>query len=302
MPVIQNHREWLEQGLAMINNQKIPYARRHLLVSLIILLVVAVSWSGYIDRQTESYVNRATVQALAAFATARVLNASISVAKSVQVGAVVSVQPFEVLDPVHDLVEQYSAIMKLAIGSLVIQKVLLEIVATGFFKILLTLLALLLLAGLFFGNGHFSNMMFRFFLLACLVRFLLILAVGLNGLVDEVYVNKKTQQNMMELEILSQEVDDLTATNVPDETSWHSGITSKLSATKDLINLKNLKKKAEVAVPAMLNLMALFMLKTLILPLLFLLALLRGFRSVWGIGLDSLRLTGRKETTALGSP
>src|SRR6056297_298909 len=283
--------------MTIINRKQKAFAGRQLMVALIILLIVAVSWSGYIDRQTESYVNQATVQALAAFATARVLNAGISVAKSVQMGALVSVQPLEVLDPVHDLVEQYSAIMKLAIGSLVIQKVLLEIVATGFFKILLSLLAVLLLASLFVGNGHFSSMMFRFFLLACLVRFLLILVVGLNGLVDTVYVNNKTQQNMVELEILSQEVDDLTASNVPAETSWHSGITSKLSAAKDLINLENLKKKAEVAVPAMLNLMALFMLKTLILPLTFLWILLRGFHIVWRIDLISVRLTGHKEAT-----
>ncbi|HMB17279.1 MAG TPA: hypothetical protein VKN62_13320 [Pelovirga sp.] len=283
--------------MTIINRKQKAFAGRQLMVALIILLIVAVSWSGYIDRQTESYVNQATVQALAAFATARVLNAGISVAKSVQMGALVSVQPLEVLDPVHDLVEQYSAIMKLAIGSLVIQKVLLEIVATGFFKILLSLLAVLLLASLFVGNGHFSSMMFRFFLLACLVRFLLILVVGLNGLVDTVYVNNKTQQNMVELEILSQEVDDLTTTNVPAETSWHSGITSKLSAAKDLINLENLKKKAEVAVPAMLNLMALFMLKTLILPLTFLWILLRGFHIVWRIDLSSVRLTGHKEAT-----
>jgi len=281
----------------MINNKKNPLTRRQLMVALMILLIVAVSWSGYIDRQTESYVNKATVQALAAFATARVLNAGITVAKSVQVGAVVSVQPLEILDPVHDLVEQYSAIMKLAIGSLVIQKVLLEIVATGFFKILLSLLAALLLASLLVGSANHSTLMFRFFALACLVRFLLILAVGLNGLVDTIYVNNKTQQNMVELEVLSLEVDALTAAKVPGDTSWHSGITSKFSAAIDLINLENLKKKVEVAVPAMLNLMALFVLKTVILPLLFLWLLLRGFHSVWRIDLNSVRLTGSKKTT-----
>ncbi len=282
----------------MIMNKKNQFSRQQLVVALIILLIVAVSWSGYIDRQTENYVNQATVQALAAFATARVLNAGISVAKSVEVGAVVSVQPLEILDPVHDLVEQYSAIMKIAIGSLVIQKVLLEIVATGFFKILLTLLAILLLASLLVGSNNLSTLMFRLFALACLVRFLLILAVGLNGLVDTVYVNNKTQQNMVELEVLSQEVNDLTAARVPDETSWHSGITSKFSAAMDLINLEKLKRKAEVAVPAMLNLMALFILKTLVLPLLFLWVLLRGFRSVWAVDLNSLRLAGREETSS----
>lgn len=269
--------------MTIINEKKNLLARRQLLAALIILLVVAVSWSNYIDRQTESYVNRATVQALGAFATARVLNAGISVAKSVEVGAVVSVQPLEILDPVHDLVEQYSAIMKLAIGSLVIQKVLLEIVATGFFKIVLTLLAVLLLATLFVGNANHSTLMFRIFTLVCLARFLLLLAVGLNGLVDNIYVNDKTQQNMVELELLSQEVNDLIATKGADETSWHSGITSKFSAAIDLINLEHLKSKAEVAVPAMLNLMALFILKTLILPLLFLWLLLRGFRVIWGL-------------------
>ncbi len=261
---------------------------RKLTTALIILLVVAVSWSGYVDRQTENYVNQATIQALAAFATARVLNAGITVAKSVQVGAVVSVQPLEILDPVHDLVEQYSAIMKLAIGSLVIQKVLLEIVATGFFKILLTLLALLLLASLFVGSINHSTLMFKLFALACLVRFLLILAVGLNGLVDTIYVNNKTQQNMVELEILSREVDALTISGDSDDRSWYAGITSRFSAAKDLINLENLKNKVEVAVPAMLNLMALFILKTLILPLMFLWLLLRGFRVIWGVNFGNV--------------
>ena len=272
----------------MEHKNKMPQSRRKLIVALIILLIIAVSWSGYIDRQTESYVNKATVQALAAFATARVLNAGISVAKSIQVGAVVSVQPLEILDPVHDLVEQYSAIMKLAIGSLVIQKVLLEIVATGFFKILLTLLAILLLVSLFVGSAYHSTLMFKIFTLVCLARFLLILAVGLNGLVDNIYVNNKTQQNMVELEILSREVDALTISGNSDDRSWYAGITSKFSAAKDLVKLENLKNKVEVAVPAMLNLMALFILKTLILPLLFLWLLLRGFRVIWGVNFGNV--------------
>lgn len=271
--------------------------RSKLLLALILLLIVAVSWSGYIDRRTDSYVNKATVQALAAFASARVLNAGITVAKSVQVGAVVSVQPLEILDPVHDLVEQYSSVMKLAIGSLVIQKVLLEIVATGFFKILLTLLSLLLLTSLFVGSTGQSTQMFRLFALACLVRFLLILAVGLNGLVDTIYVDNKTRQNMVELEKLSREVDALTTSDDSDDSSWYTGITSRFSAAKELINLDKLKQKIEAAVPAVLNLMALFILKTLILPLLFLWLLLRGFSSVWKIDLGSLHLTERRATS-----
>jgi hypothetical protein len=49
----------------------------------------------------------------------------------------------------------------------------------------------------------------------------------------------------------------------------------------------------------MLNLMALFILKTLILPLLFLWLLFRGFRYIWGIDLRLLRLIGHKETPGL---
>lgn len=264
---------------------------KKLTVTLVILLIVAISWSGYIDRQTENYVNKSTVQALAAFATARVLNAGITVAKSIQVGAVVSVQPLEILDPVHDLVEQYSSIMKLAIGSLVIQKLLLEIVATGFFKILLTLLAVVLMATLFVGGRVFSALTFKLFSLTCLVRFLLLLAVGMNGLVDEIYVNHKTQQNMAELEILSREVDAIAATGDVAGTldkPWYADMTSRLSAAKDLLNFEALKAKAEVAVPAMLNLMALFILKTLILPLLFLWLLVRGFHYIWALDLPAL--------------
>lgn len=274
----------------MERNNKVPQNARKVMVALIILLVVAVSWSGYIDRQTEDYVDNATLQAVAAYATARVLNAGISVATSIEVGAVVSVQPLEILDPVHDLVEQYSSIMKLAIGSLVIQKVLLEMIATGFFKILLTIVAVLLTASLFAGDGAFAALMFRLFSLACLVRFLLLLAVGINGLVDEAYVDHKTQQNMVELETLSREVETLAtrADGAGTDTSWYADMASRFAAARDLASLEKLKEKAEVAVPAMLNLMALFMLKTLLLPLLFLWLLVRGFRAIWSIDLPAL--------------
>lgn len=96
--------------------------KRRLAVAVVVILVIAVSWSGFVDRKSQQYVDRAFIQALGAFATARLLNATITVAKSVQVGAGVSFQPLEVLDPVHDLVEQYSSIMKFSLASLVTQK------------------------------------------------------------------------------------------------------------------------------------------------------------------------------------
>ena len=373
--------------------------RRRLTVIVVVVLVIAISWSEFVDRKSQNYVNSATFQAIGAFATARLLNAGITVAKSVQVGAGVSFQPLEVLDPVHDLVEQYSSIMKLSIGSLVTQKLLLEIVSSTFFKTLLTTLGLILIASLYVEKGLYSPLLLKLFALAGLVRFLFVFAVACNALVDEAYVNPKTEKNMAELEILSREINHFEVgvgvsleeretletqlealledrekiivqieksqrqveliqeerkiaqsalENIDSQLSfatkinpfsknlvrqnaqadfnevkenlnaelrdlekikshlqnidkssaeiramlagegsqrWFSSFSSRFSSFRDFARVDNLKERIEAFIPAMLNLMALFVFKTLIMPLLFLFLLLRGFRYIWGVDL-----------------
>ena len=390
----------------------ITRGRRKWIIIGLVALFVAMAWSDQIDRRSRDYVDSAVVQALGAFATARTLNAVITVAKSVQVGAVVSVQPLEILDPLHDLVEQYSSIMKLAIGSLITQKLILEIVASTPFKIAVTILGLLAVASLFLFQGAVSTIFVRCFAFVFLLRFLFVLTLALSALIDVTFVNPKTESQLGDLAVVArqvehfeeesdlsieqkeilekelagrklelehlvialerqrgvveqqalelreaaknvkqpdvQEINSMTLSpfsfftiveTIPVELSqqtntlrlsskekdqiesrvmwtenriseverelsgesprgWFSGLRSSFGKAIDLADFDELKDKLEVAINSLLNLMALFVFKTLIMPLIFLLMLLRGFRYIWGI---DVRTWLRNVKTALTS-
>ncbi|SNY41726.1 hypothetical protein SAMN06297280_0345 [Arsukibacterium tuosuense] len=175
-----------------------------------IVFTVVLSWSGVIDHYTTAYLDEALVQASSAFLIARGMNALISFLQSVtfefSVGIGGSVGAGQVLDPLNDLVEQYSSAMKLAIGSLVIQKVLLEIVSDTFFKAVLTISALsVVLSSLFsnlFTNNFAKLVLLRLFLALLFLRFALVLVVAANGLVDNAFLHDRTENQMQILETI----------------------------------------------------------------------------------------------------
>lgn len=279
-----------------MNTEERLSGRRKLAAVLVVLLTVAVSWWGGIDRKTEEYIDDATVQALAAFASARVLNAVITMAQSVEVGQSSglgvklesSFRPLELLDPVNDLVEQYSTVMQFAVGSLVTQKLLIEIVSTEFFKIALTAFGALVLASLVVAGGRYAAFPLKLFALAALLRFLFVLVLAANGLVDQAFVSPKTQENMQQVEVLSHDVQ-AELTTVPadeaavEEEGWWDSMSAKVKALVDVERYKAMVERIRDIVPNILNLMALFVFKTLLMPLVFLYLLLRGFRAIWGV-------------------
>ena len=129
------------------------------LIAVLVTICLATSLFNVFDNKTEVYLNGATKQAITAFAGARALNAAISVAQSAQVGVSLggqaSFHPGEILDPVNDMVEDYSTAMKYAIGSLISQKLIVEILSAQPIKWLLVILGLVLLPSLFLFNSKF---------------------------------------------------------------------------------------------------------------------------------------------------
>lgn len=103
-----------------------PFCRR-LLTGFLLLLLALVAALGWIDRverallpQTlagagERVLNENFVRAAGLFATARAVDAAISVAQSAEVSAGVGLQggisPGQALDPINDLVERFGAVM-----------------------------------------------------------------------------------------------------------------------------------------------------------------------------------------------
>lgn len=191
-------------------NSTMASSKRPILLTSVLILVV-MSWVGALDKLSEDYVNESLTKATFAFGTARAINGAVSIAQSttisVGVGAAAAVAPGEILDPVNDLVEDYSSVMKLAIISLVIQKTLLAVISESLFKVLLTLSGLALIACLFLKFSAPVNLAFKIFVSLVVLRFALVVVVMLNGLVNQAFIDEKRDEVVRKLEILPGEIE-----------------------------------------------------------------------------------------------
>lgn len=191
--------------------------KRRLAISVAAAFVVLLSWTGIIDLLSREYVDASTLQAFAAYGTARVFNAAVSLASSVNISASLGigfdVHPFKILEPISDLVEDYSSAMKVAISSLVIQKIIVEAVSTIFFKVILTVLGAVFVASIYFKDGAYSFFVFRLFAFFALIRFLLIMVIMMNGVVDQAFVDKAITPHMEEVKAASDELSEETASD-----------------------------------------------------------------------------------------
>jgi hypothetical protein len=106
---------------------------RKTLVVVALALTLALVWLRPLDRLAQDYTEAGFKRALATFAVARSLNAVISVAQSasvsLSVGAGASVQPGAALDPLDDLIEQFSTLMLGATLSFGAQRLLIGVSA-----------------------------------------------------------------------------------------------------------------------------------------------------------------------------
>lgn len=107
---------------------------RKSLYTVLMVLIAAIAATGVADDVSDTYAEDALKRALATFAVARTLNGVISVAQGTEIalepgGVGVMLTPGQILDPINDLVERFSSVMLVAASSLGLQIVLLEILS-----------------------------------------------------------------------------------------------------------------------------------------------------------------------------
>lgn len=183
---------------------------------VVVLVLMLVSWLGVIDRASTDYIDSSLVQASVAFGAAKLLNALISMLQSaeVEVSMVVfsgSLGLGEMLDPFNDLVEDFSSLMKLSIGSLLVQKVLLGIVSDVFFKVVLTLSGGMVILSLLRPSLAGFNQCARLFAFLLFLRFALVVVVALNGVVSEYFLAGQSDRSIAVLEALPGELEETEA-------------------------------------------------------------------------------------------
>ncbi|KZN13992.1 hypothetical protein [Marinomonas sp. TW1] len=168
---------------------------------LLVSVVIVLAWVGVVDSYAEDYINASLVTSSVSFGLARLFNATVSVLSTVtlNVPIVGSIQIGEMLDPLNDLVEDFSTIMKYAISSLLIQKFLVEIFQTLYFKVFISVSGVLYLVCYYFSLSGLV-FIYRVFLFACLCKFSIALVALASSWVDSAFVEPRIEQNNLALE------------------------------------------------------------------------------------------------------
>ena len=169
----------------MDNNRLNQYS-----LGIAMLLSLLLAWSGAIDKQSSGYIENSITETGVIFGTARGIDAVVSVAQGTEIDLPALTIAFgEVLDPVNDLIERFSGLMTLALASVILQKILLGLLASGYANSLFSIIVIGLLAASWHGNLMSVRTAFRWFLVACFFRFSITLVALANAMVDHQFLD-----------------------------------------------------------------------------------------------------------------
>lgn len=256
--------------------------------TVLALVAIGLAISGAADQTAESYAEGAFKRALVTFAAVRTLNGMISVVQSTEVGVGVTVAVGQILDPVNDLIERFSGVMLLATSSLGLQNVLLTITASTGVTVALVIATLLAIVTLWWPRlteNRLASMASRVILVALCVRFLVPAMVISTSLISDAFLTAGQEEATAALEVTTRDIEglneaaELAPTDQTIMERLNSAIDDSLAAVNVSERLSNLRKSAANATEHIVDLIVLFVLQTIILPLAFvwlLLQILKG--------------------------
>jgi len=275
---------------------KLPAPWKYALMAFAIIAMVALSVTKPIDNTSESQLDSALTRAMIGFGLARTLNGVISVAQGTEfavqpAGVGVNFSPGEILDPINDLVERFSWVMLLATSSIGVQKILHDISSWAGISVLLAG------AGLFFlltrlRNSAIASMADfagKLLLLMLLVRFLIPLGAIANDWVYKQFLEPRFEESSQQLEQASENIREISARQTEAQTESKSGsITDRARSLYSSVTskfdfdgmLNDYKQSAENVSEHAVNLIVVFIMQTVLFPLMFLYLFYRLFRSV----------------------
>lgn len=262
---------------------------------LVGLLVLALAWTGLADRVAETQTRQMLTRALMTFATARSLNAVISIIKETELaiqpaGVGATLAPGQILDPVDDLVEQFSWLMLLASVSLGVQALLLEISQWIGAGLVLTGAIMVWWLSLAWPSGaSFGVLARRVVLLVLFLRFAAPLAALGADAVYQLFVDPGYRQANAAIE---QTHDDLLRTYQSESEAMlgdagESGSVFGRWWNRAMENLRLGERLASYRAlfsdfaETLVRLIVVFVVQTIVLPIAFLWLLMRLWRACW---------------------
>ena len=233
--------------------------RRAIIITVFALVLTAASFHGAMDGFTHEQVAETTNETIGIFVVSRAINALVSVLQTSQIKLplLASTQVGEMLDPINDAVERLSSILVWAVGSLLLQRILLEVAASLVFKwtlcsiALVTIVALLLMEWerirvwcreIFVVSDtnleRSRDLLVRVFVVAAIFRFMIPLFIGISFLVSQVFLDSEIAKSREQLSSLKTQVSNVASSPSPDDGNLEKQKAGELAKLKRLEDSK----------------------------------------------------------------
>lgn len=260
---------------------------KKILLSILFALLALTSMAGWLDSKGSEYTEATFKRAIIAFGIAKGLNGVISVAQGTEValqpaGIGVNFTPGQILDPVNDMIEQFSWIMLASTASVGVQRILLAISQWLWFSYTVIVLLLLAVTSYWYRpltDSSWRPLLFKTMLVFVFLRFSVpLIAIG-SELTYEQFLSEQYSVSSQQLERTTSKITEI---NNTDNKSIPQGKNlSVFEEVKEMygnaaaafdINARvdRYKIAAADATEHVINLIVVFIFQTILFPILFL--------------------------------
>jgi len=267
--------------------------------TVVIAALVVVALAPQPGRRSVEYLDKWTAQSVITFGTAKTINAALSVVEDseLQLGGL-TVAAGEVVRPLNDMIDRVASVALASAVSLGIQRLLVQIGGWSGFQAFLLISAVVWLIALWarpFKLG-LQPLASRLLLIALVIRLLVPVAILGTGYLGDQFTAGTLAEAQQELEPLRTEA---TTVNVAKAASAASGDASWFEKISDLpsqignavkqlrssvsVLIESLATKADVYSEVAIKLIVVFIVQTMLMPLLLLWGLIKLARSLFGI-------------------
>ncbi|MDJ0812080.1 MAG: hypothetical protein QNJ23_00005 [Woeseiaceae bacterium] len=297
---------------------------RNSLYTLLMVLIGAIAATGVADDVSNDYAEDALKRALATFAVARTLNGVISVAQGTEIalepgGVGVMLTPGQILDPINDLVERFSSVMLVAASSLGLQIVLLEILSWWVLTVALIaslVVALLVMWSPELRNNRVIAVIPKIALVLTVIRFALPVIIICTNFVFQTFLETRHDAASSELSASATQIEQISADIETDDPrtdseaanadegafelpTWdevRESASRLYSSTTDWIRsngvserIAGLQESASEATSHIIDLIVIFVLQTIIFPVVFLWLFVEAIKALAARSLNVVR-------------
>ena len=210
---------------------------RAIAIFVVAIPLTTLSFHGALDAFARTQVVETTNESVAIYVISRGVNALVSVLQTSQINVplIASAQIGQMLDPVNDAIERLSSIVVWAIGSLFLQRILLEIASSPAFKWILCSLGLVMMVALLLMEWErfrvvcrdllnvsdvtlerCRDLLVRVFFVAAIFRFVIPVFIAFSFLVSQLFLGAEIEENRERLSMLSEQVSTIASTSSRD--------------------------------------------------------------------------------------